>query len=101
MPTFHDPRDLARFHRRLRKARDAQAAYRDRLQAAGVPERDDLAAASLRAFVRLLAQRRDRDHSFVARILDAMPDRFDRAASERRLWEIVERERAALSRGDT
>lgn len=48
MNDYHDPQDGRRYRARLRRQKDYQARYRDKLKADRTPERDDIAAACLR-----------------------------------------------------
>lgn len=54
MTTFHDAKDAQKYRARLRRQRDYQRKYRERLIGEGAPERSDIAAASLQAFLMIL-----------------------------------------------
>ena len=51
MTDFHDAKDGQKYRARLRKQREYQRKYRERLIGEGAPERADIAAACLQAFL--------------------------------------------------
>lgn len=52
---WHDQQDLAKYRRRKRKQREYQQGYRERLKEAKTPERDDIAAELMRAYLHVIA----------------------------------------------
>ncbi|WP_210260885.1 hypothetical protein [Enterovirga aerilata] len=55
MTDFHDAEDAKRYRARLRKQQRYSQNYRDKLEAANIPDRDEMARACLTALVDLLA----------------------------------------------
>ncbi|WP_156330252.1 hypothetical protein [Bosea vaviloviae] len=52
--TFHDPRDAQRYRARLKKQREYQRKYRERLVKERAPESADIASACMNAFLAVL-----------------------------------------------
>lgn len=82
MTTFHDPKDAQKYRARLRRQREYQRKYRERLIGERSPERSDIAAACLQAFLMVLVAD-PKSMGRVPRLLfDVLEKRgFDRKAS--------------------
>lgn len=88
--TFHDPRDAQRYRARLRKQRDYQRKYRERLGSVRAPERDDVASAALRVLLDAVVAREPSAALLVSRTVDTLEKiGFDRAETMRRLRKML------------
>jgi len=97
---YYDPKELRSYRRRIKKQREYQEGYRERLKAEGRPERDDVAAAWLTLTLQMWARRPDMTEAAraLAKAL-AGKGRFSEAQSLAAIEAMVERERAKLRRG--
>jgi uncharacterized protein (UPF0297 family) len=96
---WHDQQDLAKYRRRKRKQREYQQDYRERLKEAKTPERDDIAAELMRAYLATVAV----DHGKVAELSRALftglEDRgYDRATSVAQVKAMARRVQVKLGR---
>lgn len=89
----HYADDARRYRRRLRRQREYQATYRERLKGAGIPETRDLAAAALEEILAFMLARPDRAATTAQRVARWLPERFDRPEAERRLMALCDRRR--------
>ena len=90
MTTFYDPRDAQKYQARLRKQREYQRKYRERLISERTPERDDVAAACLRALIDAVIRRDERVVPLVLATLHGLAAvGFDRKAAHARLRRMV------------
>lgn len=88
--TFHDPRDAQRYRARLRKQRDYQRKYRERLGSVRAPERDDVASAALRVLIDALIAREAHAGVLASRTVATLEKiGFDRAETMRRLRKMI------------
>lgn len=88
--TFHDPRDAQRYRARLRKQRDYQRKYREKLGSARAPERDDVASAALRVLIDGIVAREHPAVLYASRTVATLEKiGFDRAETMRRLRKMV------------
>ena len=97
----YDPRDGERYRRRLKKQRNYQSEYRKSLEEDGIPERDDIAAATLRVMLNTTVQNPDRVNGWiqlVAKNLAEGKEEFDCEAVERTIQAMVDRHAKALKR---
>ena len=97
---FHDAADLRSYRKRLLRQRDYQSEYRTRLRDGGRPERNAIAAATLRVIVRGLSNGGPDAENLIRKIVDEIlvARRFDRAEARAALEAIVERERKSQRR---
>lgn len=90
MTDFRDPKDGQKYRARLRKQREYQRKYRERLISQRTPERDDVAAACLRALINAVIRRDERVVPLVVATLDGLAAvGFDRQVAHARLRRMV------------
>lgn len=90
MTTFHDPKDAQKYRARLRKQREYQRKYRERLIGQRAPERDDIARACLRALIEAVIRREAHAVPLAVAALDGLAAiGFDREAAHACLRRMV------------
>ncbi len=87
----YDPRDGERYRRRLKKQRGYQAAHRIKLESKGIPDRDKVAAATLRMMLGSAAANPERANQWIPRVVEYLSEKFDPKASEETIRAMVER----------
>lgn len=94
---WHDQQDLARYRRRKKKQREYQAAYRERLEEAKIPERDDVANELLRVFLMAaIADHRKVSELSIALFDGLEADGYNRPAAITRVRNMMRTARAKL-----
>ena len=94
---WHDQQDLARYRRRKRKQRDYQQTYRERLKEAKTPERDDISAELMRAYLDVIAVDNQVAIEISRRLVAGLVAKgYDRQATMDRIKTMARRVRARL-----
>ena len=96
---WHDQQDLARYRRRKRKQRDYQQGYRERLKEARTPERDDIAAELMRAYLNVVAVDHQQVRDLSRALFGGLEKRgYDRAACVEQVRGMARRVQARMTR---
>lgn len=94
---WHDQQDLAKYRRRKRKQREYQQGYRERLKEAKTPERDDIAAELMRAYLHVIATDNKAALEISRSLISGLTEKgYDRQASVDRVRTMALRVRAKL-----
>lgn len=94
---WHDQQDLARYRRRKRKQRDYQTNYRAKLVKAKTPERDEMSAELMRAYLAVIAVDSKVAIEISRHLIDGLVARgYDRQASIDRIRAMARRVRARM-----
>ncbi|MCJ2074106.1 hypothetical protein MKK68_00315 [Methylobacterium sp. E-016] len=89
---WHDQQDLTRYRRRKRKQQDYQANYRAKLAEAKTPERDDVSAVLMAAYLDVLVLDSKAVVVISRRLVDGLVARgYDRHASKDRIRAMARR----------